>query len=108
VRRGPLSSSELKALRIVDGSCDSEEKDNLLNRLGLYLADSPLGKALFKPRVFHIWPSPAGSIAGALESMHSGSHMGCIRSKAWVTERDVVYVQDGYMDHNAFGMARSS
>jgi len=105
VRRGPLSPAELGALQPVDESSGHEWKDTLLHRLGVYFVSSAVGRVLFKPKVFHLWPSPAGCIAGSLDSHGSQSFMGCIRvpkscvedcSKAWVTKRDVVYVQDGY------------
>ena len=104
VSRGHLSPAELKALQAVDES-NKENRCNLLNHVGEYLANSSVGRSLFKPNVFHLWPSPAGCIAGALNQFDCNPHMGIIRvpacsvedcSMAWVSRRDLVYIQDGY------------
>ena len=102
-RKGPLRPSELRALQPVDDSETGDEKPNLLTRIGLYLSESPVGRQLFKPEIFHLWPSPAAHIAGSLGD--GGFHLNlfqapasCVEdcSKTWVTTTRLIYAQDGY------------
>ena len=104
-RRGPLRPIELRALQPVDDSETYDENPNLLTRIGLYLSESPVGRQLFKPEIFHLWPSPAAHIAGSLGSMWGHFHLGlfmtpasCVEdcSETWVTSTRVIYSQDGY------------
>ncbi|CAE8712180.1 unnamed protein product [Polarella glacialis] len=66
VLKGLPPSHELQALHPVDNSEDIDEKENLLTRVAEYFSDSSVGRSLFKPSVFHIWPSPTAYVAGAL------------------------------------------
>ena len=100
-RKGALRPSELLDLQPVDDSETGNE--NLRDRIGLYLSESPVGRQLFKPEIFHLWPSPAVYIAGSL-----GREDFCLRLfkvpascvqddfNTWMTTTQVIYAQDGY------------
>ena len=104
-RKGSLHPSELRTLQPVDDSETGDENPNLLTRIGLYLSESPVGRQLFKPEIFHLWPSPAAHIAGSLGSRWGHYHLSlfmtpvsCVEdnSRTWVTSTQVIYAQNGY------------